>query len=378
MIAAVVAVDENFAIGHNGNMLANIRGDLKMFRELTSGHTVIMGRKTFDALPNGPLPNRRNIVISSRAGERCVEVQHANGAYMLASMKNVKEMLAENADETLFIIGGGVIYQELLPYCERVYLTKIQKAFDMADTYFPRIDRMSDWHETGCGEMQHENGLGYQFCVYDRRQKDSFWDASWNVVEKDRLFQYVDQFDMKQDSMIECLLSRKAHAVCDAGCGCGIYTLKLLSFGFSVSAFDIAAGAVDIAATLLERAGHAAELKMASVMDTGYEDCRFDAVVSRGVIDHMRKKDAITAIGELYRIVRPGGVILITLDHLDQEYIDAPHAINLDGDFVFSDGKWKGMVFHPYDIQEISGMIPDGASFEVTDADEILIKIIKK
>ena len=71
MIAAVVAVDEHYAIGKDGKMLVNIRGDLKMFRELTSGHPVIMGRKTFDALPGGALPNRRNVVISSRAQGGC-------------------------------------------------------------------------------------------------------------------------------------------------------------------------------------------------------------------------------------------------------------------------------------------------------------------
>lgn len=168
MIAAVVAVDENFAIGYQGGMLAAIRGDLKMFRELTGGHTVIMGRKTFEALPNGPLPNRRNIVISSQAGKGWAEAQHENGTYTLSSMENVKKVLEENADETIFVIGGGVIYRELLPYCRRVYLTKIHKSFTKADTYFPQIDVMPAWRLTSCGEVHHENGLEYQFCIYDR------------------------------------------------------------------------------------------------------------------------------------------------------------------------------------------------------------------
>lgn len=168
MIAAVVAVDKNFAIGNAGKMLVGIRGDLKMFRELTSGHTVIMGRKTFDALPNGSLPNRRNIVISSRAAGGWVESCDEKGEYVLSSMEQVKSLLEDGKDDTLFVIGGGVIYRELLPYCRRVYLTKIHKAFAAADTYFPRIDEMEDWQETSCGDMMEENGFAYQFCVYDR------------------------------------------------------------------------------------------------------------------------------------------------------------------------------------------------------------------
>lgn len=167
MIAAVVAVDQNFAIGNKGGMLVSIRGDLKMFRELTSGHTVVMGRKTFDALPCGPLPDRKNIVISSRAQGKCVTVSHEKGDYTLCSMEKAKELLTHCGDETVFVIGGGVVYRELLPYCQRVYLTKIHKAFEEADTYFPDIDAMPEWQMTACGDVQRENDLAYQFCVYE-------------------------------------------------------------------------------------------------------------------------------------------------------------------------------------------------------------------
>jgi len=169
MIAAVVAVDENFAIGNKGDMLVHIRGDLKMFRELTSGHTVVMGRKTFEALPNGPLPNRRNIVISSQAQGKAFEMHDDKGTYILSSMENVMEMFSSCRDEMLFVIGGGVIYKELLSYCERIYLTKIKKSFPEADTYFPNIDFMPEWRKTVIGKTQHENGVDYQFCIYDRQ-----------------------------------------------------------------------------------------------------------------------------------------------------------------------------------------------------------------
>lgn len=168
MIAAVVAADENFAIGNRGDMLVSIRGDLKMFRELTTGHTVVMGRKTFDALPFGPLPKRRNIVISSKAQDGMQEAEHENGRYTLCSLEKAKEMLSSCGDETIFVIGGGVIYRELLSLCQRIYLTKIHKAFEKADTYFPNIDAMDAWRMTSCSDVQCENGLEYQFCIYEK------------------------------------------------------------------------------------------------------------------------------------------------------------------------------------------------------------------
>ena len=165
MIAAVAAVDRNNAIGYGGDMLIHLPGDLKMFRELTSGHTVIMGRKTFDALPGGALPNRRNIVISSRARGEMRPVRDEKGEYVLSSLEKAKEMLENSADDTLFVIGGGVIYTELLPFCERVYLTRIDRAFERADTYFPHLE---GWVQTNCSEPMEEKGVKYRFCIYER------------------------------------------------------------------------------------------------------------------------------------------------------------------------------------------------------------------
>lgn len=183
---------------------------------------------------------------------------------------------------------------------------------------------------------------------------------------------------MKSDRIIEYLLKKRVRTVCDAGCGCGIYSLKLLSHGFIVSGFDISVYAVNIAKKLLENASVTADLKTASILSTGYEENQFDAVISRDVIDHMCKKDGITAIHELYRITRPGGIIFITLDHSDSEYETEGHNVNCDDDFVFTDGKWNGMVFHPYSEQEIRQMIPSGAICEASDSkDEIIVMLTK-
>lgn len=206
----------------------------------------------------------------------------------------------------------------------------------------------------------------------------SFWDSSWKKVGSDRIAQYVKNFDLKPDRIIEYLLSHNIRSVCDAGCGCGIYSLKLIANRFEVSGFDISSRAVGIAKKLLESASAAADLKTANILSTGYEDGRFDAVISRDVIDHMPKKDGRTALRELYRITRPGGVVFVTLDHSDSEYESEPHTVNSDGDFVFYYGKWNGMFFHPYSEPEILHIIPPDAVCEIENSDTgITVKLIK-
>ena len=205
----------------------------------------------------------------------------------------------------------------------------------------------------------------------------SFWDSSWESIDPERIAEYVSDFDLEADGIIDYLHEQGAKTVCDAGCGCGIYALKLASNGFTVSGFDVSAHAVEIARKLLEEAPVKAELKTASILETGYSDNQFDGVVSRDVVDHMGKADAMAAIRELCRITKPGGVIVITLDHPDEEYETEPHIVNADGDYVFTAGKWEGMVFHPYSEQEVMEMIPAGTTCHMENGDEIVIKLTK-
>ena len=207
---------------------------------------------------------------------------------------------------------------------------------------------------------------------------NSFWDNSWEKVDRERVTQYVDSFGMEQDNIIKWLHSQQVRTVCDAGCGCGIYTLKLSTNGFVVSGFDVSGFAVKIAQELLRNASVQAELKTASVLSTGYPDNWFDGVVSRDVIDHMRKKDAIAAVRELYRILKPGGILLITLDSLDSEYETEHHTVNDDGDFLFTEGKWNGMVFHPYEGGEIHHLIPSGGIWQMEYHEGEMILQVKK
>ena len=123
--------------------------------------------------------------------------------------------------------------------------------------------------------------------------------------------------------------------------------------GFSVYGFDIAEKVVEMAADLLKKKGYHGQFKAAGVTDTGYPDHAFDAVVSLDVLDHMPLKDAQRAVPELCRITRPGGCVIISVDRPDEEYEREPHTVNGDGDYLYTEGKWKGRVHHPYTPEEL-------------------------
>lgn len=163
MISAIVAVDNNWGIGYNGDLLEHIPEDLKYFKELTTGHIVVMGRKTWDSLPKKPLKDRLNIVISSQPKEVLGDLS------IRISMEEAKIRLAlSSADEEWFIIGGGTIYKELLPICDRVYVTKILKDHENVDTYFPNLDKSSEWEIDTCTDLRTSGNINYAFLTYDR------------------------------------------------------------------------------------------------------------------------------------------------------------------------------------------------------------------
>ena len=161
MISAIVAVDENWGIGSNGDLLDRIPEDLKRFKQLTTGHIVVMGRKTWDSLSKKPLPDRLNVVISHRRSLL---------GMMSFSMplEEAKARILGDPEAEYFIIGGGQIYKELLPLCDRVYLTKIYKKYDDVDTYFPDLSLLDEWKVVEYGDMKHFGTISYQFITYDR------------------------------------------------------------------------------------------------------------------------------------------------------------------------------------------------------------------
>lgn len=168
MIATIVAIDKNYGIGSKGDLLAHIPEDMKNFKKITTNNIVIMGRKTWDSLPNKPLQNRINIVITSYANP---QYSYSNNT-VFCNMDFVKSFLSSNKFlrfyNNVYIIGGGKIYKELLPFCEQVYITKILHEYEDVDTYFPNIDNMPEWEMTSESEIKEHNDLQYQFCIYDK------------------------------------------------------------------------------------------------------------------------------------------------------------------------------------------------------------------
>ena len=137
MISIVVAIAENGAIGYKNDLLWHLPADLKRFKETTTGHSIIMGSRTFRSLPKGALPNRRNIVLSRTQ-------QDFPGAEWAASPEAALEMVGD--EEEAFVIGGAQIYEQMLPYTDKIYLTRVHADFPEADTFFPELD-MSEWVE---------------------------------------------------------------------------------------------------------------------------------------------------------------------------------------------------------------------------------------
>lgn len=155
---AIVAVSRSWGIGKDGQLLFHISADLQRFKALTTGHTVVMGRKTLQSLPGGRgLPNRRSLVLTRQ--ERFTP-ERAETVHSLA------ELLALAGDEA-FVIGGQEVYEQLLPYCTRAYVTKVF-ADVPADAFFPNLDEDPLWRAVSTGEMQEENGLTFQYVEYQR------------------------------------------------------------------------------------------------------------------------------------------------------------------------------------------------------------------
>ena len=134
MLEAIVAVDNAWGIGNNGELLCRVREDLRNFRSVTSGKTVILGSKTLSTFPNGqPLKNRRNIILSRR------EDYKVEGAEVAHGLDKALSMIGE--DENAVVIGGDSIYKLFLPYCERIYVTKFDITLP-ADAFFPSLDEL--------------------------------------------------------------------------------------------------------------------------------------------------------------------------------------------------------------------------------------------
>ena len=158
---AIVAVDQNWAIGREDQLLFSLPQDMNRFRELTLNGTVILGRRTLESFPGGkPLPKRRNIVISKNAELNIADTE------IVSSPKDALDLVGDTDSDDLWVIGGGSVYAALLPQCRKVYLTRVDACVDDADTFFQNLDKLPGWEIESTGEPMTENGMTYCFVDY--------------------------------------------------------------------------------------------------------------------------------------------------------------------------------------------------------------------
>ena len=161
-ISIIAAIADNNAIGKNQQLLWHLPADMKHFKELTTGHAIIMGRKTFESLPNGPLPDRKNVVLTSLP-----EAGFVN-CFACESMRDALD-LCEKEDE-IFIIGGALVYRQALSKADKMYITRVHHEFENADAFFPVVT-WDLWEEVDRQEFpaDEKNAYPYTFLTYVRK-----------------------------------------------------------------------------------------------------------------------------------------------------------------------------------------------------------------
>ncbi|MCI2062835.1 MAG: dihydrofolate reductase [Eubacteriaceae bacterium] len=163
---AIVAVDKNWGIGRDGELLVHIPGDMKFFREKTTGKNIIIGRKTLESFPDGrPLPDRHNIVLTSN------DRYAIDGCTVCCGVEALMRLLGKFADDSIFVCGGESVYRLLLPYVDTIWITKIDKEFE-ADKHFPNLDKDEDFEAVWESEPMEHKGTGYRFLKYERKQNE--------------------------------------------------------------------------------------------------------------------------------------------------------------------------------------------------------------
>ena len=160
---AILSADKNWGIGYKNKLLVSIPSDMKFFRQTTTGRVVVMGRKTLESFPGGlPLKNRTNIVLTGNRG------YSVKDAVIVHTYDELREELKKYDTDDVYVIGGESVYRMLLPECDTVLVTKIDRAFQ-ADTFFPDLDTMDEWETTEEGEEQTCFDLEFRFTKYERR-----------------------------------------------------------------------------------------------------------------------------------------------------------------------------------------------------------------
>lgn len=165
-ISIVVAVADNNAIGAKGKLLWRLSKDMQYFKEVTWGHHVLMGRKTWDSIPPkfSPLPGRTNIIVTRQEGFVC------EGCLVVKNVEEGIELARNSGEQELMIIGGGEIYKQALPFTNKIYLTKVHHTFADADTFFPELD-LEQWTTLNAewNMADEKNEFDFEFIVLERK-----------------------------------------------------------------------------------------------------------------------------------------------------------------------------------------------------------------
>ncbi len=165
---AIVACDAKWGIGCNGKLQQHVSADLRRFKAMTWGKVVIYGRNTLDTFPGKkPLPGRYNIILRRRKESSCDDCEYVRSIDEL--MQCLRLLKREGFDDDDFVvIGGAIVYRQLLPYCDTVHVTQFAEAYE-ADCYFPDLDASPDWYLDTCGQWLEEKGIRFRYMVYRRQ-----------------------------------------------------------------------------------------------------------------------------------------------------------------------------------------------------------------
>jgi dihydrofolate reductase len=169
----IVVVDGQWGIGCSGKLLDMIPEDMKYFKARTMGKVVVMGRKTFESLPGRrPLKERINIVLTK--GSKIIDT----GIIACNSLRELFFSLSKYSSDDIFVIGGEAVYKQLLPYCSKAYITKVDKIY-MADTYFPNLDKEAEWQCIEEGILQSDQDITFKFTIYQNKNV-----REWNPIKE--------------------------------------------------------------------------------------------------------------------------------------------------------------------------------------------------
>lgn len=162
---AILSADRNWGIGYQNKLLVTIPSDMRFFRETTTGKVIVLGRKTLETFPGGlPLKNRVNVVLTHG---RSLQVKDA---VVVHDLEELMEELKKYPEEDIYVVGGGSVYELLLPYCDTAYVTRIDMAYQ-ADTFFPDLDKDPEWELVQESDEQTCFDIEFTFTVYRRKQK---------------------------------------------------------------------------------------------------------------------------------------------------------------------------------------------------------------